>query len=57
MAEFSMDQHGSRFLQVELGTATAEVLKMVYDGVVPRHAIALMTDRFGNYVSQSLVCL
>ncbi|XP_002966263.2 pumilio homolog 1 isoform X1 [Selaginella moellendorffii] len=51
VVEFSADQHGSRFIQQKLETATAEDKAMVFQEVFPQ-AVALMTDVFGNYVIQ-----
>lgn len=53
IVEFSSDQHGSRFTQEKLDTASAEDLKMVFDELLPS-ALGLMTDVFGNYVIQKL---
>ncbi|KAJ2782676.1 mRNA binding protein puf3 [Coemansia interrupta] len=51
MVEFSCDQHGSRFIQQKLETASPEDKEIVFREVMPnsRH---LMTDVFGNYVIQ-----
>nr|AAX58753.1 PUF-domain RNA-binding protein [Physcomitrium patens] len=51
VVEFSVDQHGSRFIQQKLETATPEDKNMVFQEVLPR-ALTLMTDVFGNYVIQ-----
>ncbi|KAG0378648.1 mRNA binding protein puf3 [Mortierella sp. AD032] len=51
VVEFSGDQHGSRFIQQKLETATEEEKAMVFDEILP-HALQLMTDVFGNYVIQ-----
>ncbi|KAG0288750.1 mRNA binding protein puf3, partial [Dissophora globulifera] len=51
VVEFSGDQHGSRFIQQKLETASAEEKAMVFDEILP-HALQLMTDVFGNYVIQ-----
>ncbi|KAL7750154.1 mRNA binding protein puf3 [Sorochytrium milnesiophthora] len=51
IVEFSSDQHGSRFIQQKLETATADEKTMVFDELVP-NALQLMTDVFGNYVIQ-----
>jgi pumilio RNA-binding family len=53
IAEFSSDQHGSRFTQEKLDTASSEDLKMVFDELLPS-ALILMKDVFGNYVIQKL---
>ncbi|XP_024370243.1 pumilio homolog 1 [Physcomitrium patens] len=51
VVEFSADQHGSRFIQQKLETATPEDKNMGFQEIVPR-AITLMSDVFGNYVIQ-----
>ncbi|KAF8941922.1 mRNA binding protein puf3 [Haplosporangium gracile] len=51
VVEFSNDQHGSRFIQQKLETATDEEKQMVFEEIMP-HALQLMTDVFGNYVIQ-----
>jgi hypothetical protein len=51
VAEFSSDQHGSRFIQYKLEVATPEERKMIFDEISPV-ALNLMTDVFGNYVVQ-----
>ncbi|XP_073392002.1 pumilio homolog 1, partial [Physcomitrium patens] len=51
VVEFSADQHGSRFIQQKLETASPEDKNMVFQEVLPR-ALTLMTDVFGNYVIQ-----
>ncbi|KAF9093128.1 mRNA binding protein puf3 [Mortierella sp. GBA35] len=51
VVEFSSDQHGSRFIQQKLETATNEEKQMVFEEIMP-HALQLMTDVFGNYVIQ-----
>ncbi|KAG9326690.1 hypothetical protein KVV02_002886 [Mortierella alpina] len=51
VVEFSSDQHGSRFIQQKLETATDEEKEMVFEEILP-HALQLMTDVFGNYVIQ-----
>lgn len=53
VVEFSKDQHGSRFIQQKLETATPEEKEMVFKEVSP-HALKLITDVFGNYVIQKL---
>ncbi|KAL0374685.1 UNVERIFIED_CONTAM: Pumilio6, chloroplastic [Sesamum radiatum] len=50
---FSIDQHGSRFIQQKLETCSVEEKASVFKEVVP-HAPKLMTDVFGNYVIQKL---
>ncbi|XP_073121715.1 pumilio homolog 4 [Henckelia pumila] len=49
--EFSMDQHGSRFIQQKLETATLNEKIKIFSEIIP-HAHNLMTDVFGNYVIQ-----
>ncbi|PIA16082.1 ARM repeat-containing protein [Coemansia reversa NRRL 1564] len=51
MVEFSCDQHGSRFIQQKLETATLDEKELVFQEVVPS-SLHLMTDVFGNYVIQ-----
>ncbi|KAJ1990635.1 mRNA binding protein puf3 [Coemansia spiralis] len=51
MVEFSCDQHGSRFIQQKLETATLEDKELVFQEVMPK-SLQLMTDVFGNYVIQ-----
>ncbi|KAG6890682.1 hypothetical protein C0995_005054 [Termitomyces sp. Mi166 len=52
--EFSGDQHGSRFIQQKLETATSEEKQTIFDEIVPTNAFPLMVDVFGNYVIQKL---
>ncbi|KAJ3489071.1 hypothetical protein NLI96_g2381 [Meripilus lineatus] len=54
VVEFSGDQHGSRFIQQKLETATTDEKQRVFDEVVPQHALPLIQDVFGNYVIQKL---
>jgi hypothetical protein len=49
--EFSMDQHGSRFIQQKLERATNAEKDLVFKEILPS-APQLMTDVFGNYVIQ-----
>lgn len=49
----SMDQHGSRFIQQKLETATLEDKIKIFPRVIP-HVRCLMTDVFGNYVIQKV---
>jgi len=49
--EFSMDQHGSRFIQQKLERATPAEKDMVFREILPS-CHSLMTDVFGNYVIQ-----
>lgn len=51
IAEFSGDQHGSRFIQQKLETANSDEKERVFREIQP-NAIPLMTDVFGNYVIQ-----
>ncbi|KAJ8770831.1 hypothetical protein K2173_021746 [Erythroxylum novogranatense] len=51
IVEFSVDQHGSRFIQQKLEQCNVEEKVSVFDEVLP-HASKLMTDVFGNYVIQ-----
>ncbi|XP_075499229.1 pumilio homolog 4 isoform X1 [Primulina tabacum] len=52
--EFSMDQHGSRFIQQKLETATVNEKIKIFSEIIP-HAHNLMTDVFGNYVIQKFL--
>ncbi|KAJ7109396.1 armadillo-type protein [Mycena epipterygia] len=54
IVEFSGDQHGSRFIQNELVTATSEERQSVFDEIVPNNTLQLIQDVFGNYVIQKL---
>jgi len=49
--EFSGDQHGSRFIQQKLESASVAEKNMVFKEIFPA-ALSLMTDVFGNYVIQ-----
>ncbi|EEF48717.1 pumilio, putative [Ricinus communis] len=51
IVEFSVDQHGSRFIQQKLEHCSFEEKVSVFKEVLP-HASKLMTDVFGNYVIQ-----
>lgn len=51
IVEFSVDQHGSRFIQQKLENCSDEEKASVFAEVLP-HASKLMTDVFGNYVIQ-----
>ncbi|KAF2722030.1 ARM repeat-containing protein [Polychaeton citri CBS 116435] len=51
IAEFSGDQHGSRFIQQKLETANSDEKERVFQEIRP-NAVVLMTDVFGNYVIQ-----
>ncbi|KAI0748224.1 ARM repeat-containing protein [Daedaleopsis nitida] len=54
IVEFSGDQHGSRFIQQKLESATSEEMDIVFDEIVPQYAVQLMQDVFGNYVVQKM---
>ncbi|MCO5599905.1 hypothetical protein L7F22_054012 [Adiantum nelumboides] len=54
VVEFSSDQHGSRFIQEKLVSASHEDLQLIFDEIFPK-SNALMTDVFGNYVIQKLI--
>ncbi|KAI5899501.1 ARM repeat-containing protein [Schizophyllum commune H4-8] len=54
IVEFSGDQHGSRFIQQKLETASTEEKQIVFDEIVPDNALQLIQDVFGNYVIQKL---
>jgi len=49
--EFSSDQHGSRFIQQKLETASENDKQRVFEEILP-DALTLMVDVFGNYVIQ-----
>jgi len=49
--EFSMDQHGSRFIQQKLEQVEDSEKDMVFAEII-EHCRDLMTDVFGNYVIQ-----
>ncbi|KAF5739213.1 pumilio 5 [Tripterygium wilfordii] len=51
IVEFSVDQHGSRFIQQKLEHCSVEDKISVFKELVP-HASKLITDVFGNYVIQ-----
>ncbi|KAL8458902.1 hypothetical protein ACS0TY_035576 [Phlomoides rotata] len=51
IVEFSIDQHGSRFIQQKLENCSVDEKELVFKEVLP-HASKLMTDVFGNYVIQ-----
>lgn len=48
-----MDQHGSRFIQKTLETASLEEKLRLFPVIIP-HARTLMTNVFGNYVIQKV---
>eukprot|EP01126_Amoeba_proteus_P039893 TRINITY_DN4228_c0_g1_i6.p1 TRINITY_DN4228_c0_g1~~TRINITY_DN4228_c0_g1_i6.p1 ORF type:complete len:589 (-),score=87.47 TRINITY_DN4228_c0_g1_i6:158-1924(-) len=52
--EFSGDQHGSRFIQQKLESASIGEKQMVFSEIYPC-ALNLMTDVFGNYVIQKFL--
>ncbi|KAG5642962.1 hypothetical protein DXG03_001844 [Asterophora parasitica] len=54
IVEFSGDQHGSRFIQQKLESATTEEKQAVFDEIVPSNTLQLIQDVFGNYVIQKL---
>ncbi len=51
ITEFSGDQHGSRFIQQKLETASSEEKQKVFGEIVPNSIKQLIQDVFGNYVS------
>lgn len=51
--DFSVDQHGSRFIQQKLEHCSDEEKASVFSEVLPQ-ASKLMTDVFGNYVIQKV---
>jgi hypothetical protein len=53
VAEFCGDQHGSRFIQQKLETATDDEKEAIFSELAPSSFLSLMTDVFGNYVSRS----
>ncbi|CAO1627363.1 unnamed protein product [Sympodiomycopsis kandeliae] len=53
IVEFCMDQHGSRFAQERLDSATQDQVNWVFEEIRP-HARTLMQDVFGNYVVQKM---
>nr|ODN87826.1 pumilio 2 [Cryptococcus depauperatus CBS 7841] len=53
VVEFSGDQHGSRFIQQKLETASPEDSQKLFEEIYP-NAYQLMTDVFGNYVIQKM---
>ena len=54
IVEFSGDQHGSRFIQQKLESATSDEKEIIFNEIVPRNALQLIQDVFGNYVIQKL---
>jgi mRNA-binding protein PUF3 len=53
VVEFSGDQHGSRFIQTKLDTCSAEDKDKLIEEIIP-NAYQIMTDVFGNYVTQKM---
>eukprot|EP01134_Creolimax_fragrantissima_P005880 CFRG5880T1 len=53
VVEFARDQHGSRFIQQKLETASQADVRAVFDEL-RLHGYDLVTDVFGNYVIQKL---
>lgn len=53
ITEFSADQHGSRFIQQKLETATTAEKQLVFNEI-QSSSLQLMIDVFGNYVIQKL---
>jgi hypothetical protein len=51
IVEFSGDQHGSRFIQQKLETASSDEKEQLFTEIKP-NSLQLMTDVFGNYVIQ-----
>mmetsp|Transcript_15242 Transcript_15242/g.45141 ORF Transcript_15242/g.45141 Transcript_15242/m.45141 type:complete len:850 (-) Transcript_15242:551-3100(-) len=51
MVALCQDQHGSRFIQTKLESATSADKQLVFNEILP-HVQVLMTDVFGNYVVQ-----
>ncbi|KAI0006048.1 armadillo-type protein [Russula compacta] len=54
IVEFSGDQHGSRFIQQKIETASSEEKQVIFDEIVPDNTLQLVQDVFGNYVIQKL---
>ncbi|OMJ28909.1 Pumilio-like protein [Smittium culicis] len=51
IVEFSSDQHGSRFIQQMLESASLDDKSLVFNEIFP-NSLSLMSDVFGNYVIQ-----
>ncbi len=51
IVEFARDQHGSRFIQQKLESASVDEKNIVFTEIIPE-AGKLMVDVFGNYVIQ-----
>jgi Pumilio-family RNA binding repeat len=54
--EFSGDQHGSRFIQQKIESASSEEKQIIFDEIVPDNTLQLVQDVFGNYVSYLHCC-
>jgi len=54
VSEFSLDQHGSRFIQGKLDYASPADKQILFVEIVPV-ALTLCTDVFGNYVVQKMI--
>jgi hypothetical protein len=54
VAEFAQDQHGSRFIQLKLETASPEAAGALFSEMMVS-VNKLMTDVFGNYVVQFFI--
>jgi hypothetical protein len=53
--EASKDQYGSRFIQQQFDHANPEDRQMIFEEIVPKWALHLMDDVFGNYVSRTVL--
>lgn len=51
IVEFSSDQYGSRFIQTKVENCEPGELEIIAREILPNHALPLMSDVFGNYVS------
>uniref|UniRef100_A0A1I8FQC6 PUM-HD domain-containing protein n=1 Tax=Macrostomum lignano TaxID=282301 RepID=A0A1I8FQC6_9PLAT len=54
VVEFALDQHGSRFIQQKLESASLQEKTQVFGELLPQ-SYSLMTDVFGNYVIQKIL--
>ncbi|KAJ7582685.1 armadillo-type protein [Mycena floridula] len=54
VVEFSSDQHGSRFIQQKIETATPDEKQRAFEEIVPNAILPLIQNVFGNYVIQKL---